>query len=109
MTLAPVAPKKSTTWVQDWARLGTCSAADPDALFVQGKAQRSAKQLCRGCPVIAECLADALDSRIDFGVWGGLTQRERRALLRRRPDVKSWAALLSAAKDGDSELLTRVG
>jgi WhiB family redox-sensing transcriptional regulator len=72
---------------------------DPDSLFVQGKAQRDAKTVCRGCPVIAECLADALDSRTDFGVWGGMTQRERRALLRRRPDVESWSAVLSAAKD----------
>ena len=44
---------------------------DPDALFVKGKAQRSAKLVCRSCPVVAECLADALDSRTDFGVWGG--------------------------------------
>jgi WhiB family redox-sensing transcriptional regulator len=85
--------------VQEWAKQGTCLTEDPDSLFVQGKAQRDAKTVCRGCPVIAECLADALDSRTDFGVWGGMTQRERRALLRRRPDVESWSAVLSAAKD----------
>lgn len=101
MSLAPLAPRPTTTWVQDWARMGSCAAADPDALFVQGKAQRSAKLVCRGCPVVAECLADALDSRIDFGVWGGMTQRERRALLRRRPDIDSWSSVLAAAKDGD--------
>ena len=33
---------------------------------------------------------DALDNRMDFGVWGGMTERERRALLRRRPEVRSW-------------------
>ena len=43
-----------------------------------------------GCPVRTECLADALDNRIEFGVWGGMTERERRALLRRRPNVSSW-------------------
>jgi WhiB family redox-sensing transcriptional regulator len=85
--------------VQEWAKQGTCLTEDPDSLFVQGKAQRDAKTVCRGCPVVAECLADALDSRTDFGVWGGMTQRERRALLRRRPDVESWSAVLSAAKD----------
>ena len=34
--------------------------------------------------------AHALDNRMDFGVWGGMTERERRALLRRRPEVRSW-------------------
>jgi WhiB family redox-sensing transcriptional regulator len=47
---------------------------------------------------MAECLADALDNRTEFGVWGGMTERERRALLRRRPEVPSWTAILSAAK-----------
>jgi WhiB family redox-sensing transcriptional regulator len=40
-----------------------------------------------------------LDNRIEFGVWGGMTERERRALMRRRPDVKSWRALLETAKE----------
>lgn len=53
--------------------------------------------MCRGCPVRTECLADALDNRVEFGVWGGLTERERRALLRRRPNVDSWRDLLSTA------------
>ncbi|MGL4745898.1 MAG: WhiB family transcriptional regulator, partial [Dermatophilaceae bacterium] len=59
-----------------------------------------AKLICRGCPVVAECLADALDNRTEFGVWGGMTERERRALLRRRPEVPSWAAVLASAKTG---------
>jgi WhiB family redox-sensing transcriptional regulator len=48
--------------------------------------------------VRTECLADALDYRIEFGVWGGMTERERRALLRRRPDVISWRELLEHAR-----------
>ena len=51
-----------------------------------------------GCPVRTECLADALDNRVEFGVWGGMTERERRALLRRRPDVTSWRKLLETAR-----------
>ncbi len=51
-----------------------------------------------GCAVRTECLADALDHRVEFGVWGGMTERERRALLRRRPDVLSWWKLLDAAR-----------
>ena len=83
-------------WIQEWAPLGTCVTQDPDALFVQGAAQQQAKQICVGCPVIAECLADALDNRTEFGVWGGMTERERRALLKRRPDVQSWRPVLEA-------------
>ena len=81
------------TWVEDWAQQGLCAKADPDALFVQGAEQQTAKQVCQGCPVIAECLADALDNRTEFGVWGGMTERERRALLKRRPDIRSWRAV----------------
>lgn len=81
-----------------WVNQGRCRDADPDTLFVQGREQRLAKVLCRGCPVIAECLADALDNRTEFGVWGGMTERERRALLRRRPDVTSWTDYLERAQ-----------
>jgi WhiB family redox-sensing transcriptional regulator len=82
----------------EWATQGACRASDPDALFVQGAAQNRAKMVCLGCPVRTECLADALDHRIEFGVWGGMTERERRALLRKRPDVESWRDLLEAAR-----------
>ena len=82
----------------DWAVRAACRGTDPDTLFVQGAAQNRVKTLCSGCPVRLECLADALDNRVEFGVWGGLTERERRALLRRRPDVSSWRRLLEAAR-----------
>ncbi|MEU6769568.1 WhiB family transcriptional regulator [Streptomyces sp. NPDC046853] len=75
-----------------------CRTADPDDLFVQGAAQHRAKAVCSGCPVRTECLVYALDSRVEHGVWGGLTERERRALLRRRPTVTSWRRLLEAAR-----------
>jgi WhiB family transcriptional regulator, redox-sensing transcriptional regulator len=81
----------------DWTSRGLCRAGDPDALFVQGAAQNTAKIVCRSCPVRVQCLADALDNHVEFGVWGGMTERERRALLRRRPNVTSWRRLLEAA------------
>ena len=59
--------------------------------------ERKAKAVCAECPVRTECLADALDNRVEFGVWGGMTERERRALLRRRPNVTSWRRLLETA------------
>ena len=85
-------------WNDDWAARGACRTTDPDALFVQGAAQNRAKVVCSGCPVRAECLADALDNRTEFGVWGGMTERERRALLRRSPQVTSWKSVLQEAQ-----------
>ena len=102
MTIAPERPSGQpvgTGWMDDWAPLGSCSKSDPDALFVQGAAQQTAKVVCQRCPVIAECLADALDNRTEFGVWGGMTERERRALLKRRPNITSWAALFMQARN----------
>nr|WP_166659898.1 WhiB family transcriptional regulator [Actinomycetospora succinea] len=82
----------------DWRHSARCRDEDPETLFVQGALQRDAREVCRSCPVRTECLAHALDNRIRFGVWGGMTERERRALLKRRPDVISWAALLESAR-----------
>lgn len=62
-----------------------CRDTDPDELFVSGAEQHRAKRICRGCPVRLPCLREALENRIQFGVWGGMTERERRALLRRHP------------------------
>ncbi|MFF2789701.1 WhiB family transcriptional regulator [Streptomyces sp. NPDC058049] len=84
--------------MEDWASHAVCRTADPDELFVQATAQNRAKALCTGCPVRTECLADALDNKVEFGVWGGMTERERRALLRRRPSVTSWRRLLETAR-----------
>jgi WhiB family redox-sensing transcriptional regulator len=87
------------TWTGDWVRLAACRGTDePDKLFVQGAAQHDVKTVCMGCPVRTECLAEALDSRIEWGVWGGMTERERRAVLRRRPTVTSWRQLLETAR-----------
>ncbi|GGB76175.1 regulatory protein [Knoellia flava TL1] len=89
------APAITSSAPSDWSTRGTCVGTDPDALFVQGKEQRTAKIVCRGCPVSLDCLADALDNKTEFGVWGGMTERERRALLRRHPDVRSWRDVLT--------------
>ena len=86
------------TWNEDWASQGQCRQAQPDELFVKGAAQNKAKQLCAGCPVRTECLAEALDNNIEWGVWGGLTERQRRAVLRMRPNVTSWRGLFEPAQ-----------
>jgi WhiB family redox-sensing transcriptional regulator len=84
--------------LHDWTTAAACNTSDPDELFVTGAAQNRAKALCLTCPVRTECLADALDNRVEFGVWGGMTERERRALLRRRPQVTSWKRLFAEAR-----------
>ncbi|HLU58825.1 MAG TPA: WhiB family transcriptional regulator [Pseudonocardia sp.] len=87
----------------NWRGAARCRTTDAEGLFVQGARQREAKLFCRTCPVRTECLAHALDQRIEFGVWGGMTERERRALLRARPNVRSWADLLHAARTAHYE------
>ena len=82
----------------EWADDASCRTVDPDELFVSGAAQNRAKAVCQGCVVRTECLSDALDNQVEFGVWGGMTERERRALLRRRPEVASWRQLLVTAR-----------
>lgn len=81
-----------------WAARGACTQLEPDEFFVQGADQRRVKVMCAGCPVRTECLADALDNRIEFGVWGGMTERERRRLLREHPAVDDWRSVLEDAR-----------
>lgn len=85
-------------WVEDWAPRAACRDQQPDQLFVRGAEQNKAKQVCTSCAVRTECLAEALDNQIEWGVWGGMTERERRALLRRRP-AASWRKVLEDARD----------
>ena len=85
-------------WNAEWSRSAACRDTDPVLLFAQGAAQNRVKVSCAGCSVKTECLADALDNEIEFGVWGGMTERERRALLRRRSNVSSWRELLMSAR-----------
>ncbi|MGA9675709.1 MAG: WhiB family transcriptional regulator [Mycobacterium sp.] len=81
-----------------WVSKALCRATDPDELFVRGAAQRKAAVICRHCPVMQECGADALDNKVEFGVWGGMTERQRRALLKQHPEVDSWADFFDKRK-----------
>lgn len=93
---------------EDWILKARCAKEAPDDLFVRGAAQRQARKICFGCPVRLECLVDALDNRIQYGVWGGMTERERRALLRRAPAVESWRSTLSEVdRDEITEVIGR--
>lgn len=65
----------------DWRAQALCAQTDPEAFFPElGGSTRQAKRTCTGCEVRAECLAWALGNDERFGVWGGLSERERRKL-----------------------------
>ena len=82
---------------EDWTTRAKCKGME-DALFPEASDQKRARQFCQGCPVRFECLAEALDNRIEWGVWGGMTERERRQLLRQRSDISSWSDVLVGKK-----------
>jgi WhiB family redox-sensing transcriptional regulator len=73
------------TAVQPWTGHALCAQTDPDLFFSDSAGQiEQAKAICSRCMVRDECLAHALETREDFGVWGGLDHDERRRLLRRK-------------------------
>src|SRR5699024_4717837 len=76
---------------KEWEEQDRCRVIELYELFVRGAAQRKAASICRHCPVLLQCRADDLDNRVEFGVWGGMTERQRRALLKQHPEVRSWA------------------
>ncbi|MCO1654732.1 WhiB family transcriptional regulator [Pseudonocardia humida] len=67
----------------DWQERALCAQTDPEAFFPEkGGSTREAKRICSGCDVRAECLDYALAHDERFGIWGGLSERERRRLRR---------------------------
>ncbi len=68
----------------EWQDRALCKQTDPEAFFPEkGGSSREAKKVCTSCDVRAECLDYALKHDERFGIWGGLTERERRKLKRR--------------------------
>jgi WhiB family redox-sensing transcriptional regulator len=67
----------------EWQERALCAQTDPEAFFPEkGGSTREAKRICSGCEVRAECLEYALAHDERFGIWGGLSERERRRLRR---------------------------
>ena len=67
----------------DWQDRALCAQTDPEAFFPEkGGSPREAKKVCRGCEVRLECLEYALERDERFGIYGGLSERERRRLKR---------------------------
>ena len=71
--------------VRAWQDYANCLGVDPDLFFPErGASTREAKEVCRGCVVREECLEFALQNGEKFGIWGGLSERERRRIRRQR-------------------------
>jgi len=70
---------------RSWQDQANCLGVDPDLFFPErGASTREAKEVCRGCVVRLDCLEFALVNGEKFGIWGGLSERERRRLRRQR-------------------------
>lgn len=87
MTTALLSPGLTVSEIKlGWQEQGLCAQVDNDAFFVEkGGSTRDAVRICIGCDVREKCLQYALDQDERFGVWGGLTERQRRKLKRALP------------------------
>jgi WhiB family transcriptional regulator, redox-sensing transcriptional regulator len=75
--------------IPDWKARANCMGVDPDLFFPErGMSTREAKEVCRGCVVREDCLEYALANGEKFGIWGGLSERERRRIRRARAMVR---------------------
>jgi WhiB family redox-sensing transcriptional regulator len=81
LSIAPHDPDSPTAWMAE----GNCRMYPPSTFFPSdGVGVDRARRICKGCPVAERCLDYALEERIDHGVWGGCSERERRRILKRR-------------------------
>lgn len=81
-TISRPAPTGATAADTDWRQAAACVEADPELFFPVDDSPSStgpARAVCHGCPVVADCLATAIASGDDDGVFGGMTPRQRRA------------------------------
>ena len=81
---------------KSWQRQANCMGVDPDLFFPErGGSTREAKEVCRGCVVREDCLEYALANGEKFGIWGGMSERERRRVRRARALSQRQAEALS--------------
>jgi WhiB family redox-sensing transcriptional regulator len=78
---------------EDWQNFANCLGVDPDLFFPErGASTKEAKGVCQACVVREDCLEYALENSEKFGIWGGLSERERRRLRRARALARAAAA-----------------
>lgn len=82
----------------NWRARALCRDEDPELFFPIGTSGPAlfqvaeAKAVCARCPVRTRCLAEALETGQDYGVWGGLSENERRSLKRRDARTRAQSA-----------------
>lgn len=77
-------PNADDEEVLSWQADSLCAQTDPEAFFPEkGGSTREAKKICSSCEVRSDCLEYALENDERFGIWGGLSERERRKLRKR--------------------------
>lgn len=75
----------ATTTTRGWQLRANCMGVDPELFFPErGSSTREAKEVCRGCVVAEDCLEFAIANGEKFGIWGGMSERERRRVRRAR-------------------------
>jgi WhiB family redox-sensing transcriptional regulator len=78
-----------------WQDYANCLGVDPDLFFPErGASTREAKEVCRGCVVRVDCLEYALANGEKFGIWGGMSERERRRIRRQRAMARGTAVAI---------------
>jgi WhiB family transcriptional regulator, redox-sensing transcriptional regulator len=83
--------------VREWQSRANCMGVDPELFFPErGASTREAKEVCRGCVVKDDCLEYALANGEKFGIWGGLSERERRKVRRARALARRTAEAATA-------------
>jgi WhiB family transcriptional regulator, redox-sensing transcriptional regulator len=83
---------------ETWWDLANCLGVDPDLFFPErGASTREAKEVCRGCVVRMDCLEYALTNSEKFGIWGGMSERERRRIRRQRAKDRRAAEMAPVA------------
>ena len=85
--------------VQDpWKQFANCLGVDPDLFFPErGASTKEAKRVCSACVVRQECLEYALENGEKFGIWGGMSERERRRVRRERALARRQASEAATA------------
>ncbi len=74
---------------RDWQFRANCMGVDPELFFPErGSSTREAKEVCRGCVVREDCLDFAIANGEKFGIWGGMSERERRRVRRSRLELQ---------------------
>lgn len=102
----PVAVRLRATYTKEWSVMynvtrapdwegASCTSTDPEVFFLErgvgnGYQAEQARNICRNCPLRLPCLEYALENKFNYGIWGGLSYRERLEFQK----VRAWASLM---------------